>query len=370
MIPVYQPWLTDLEKKYVTDAIDTKWISSAGKYVEKAEELFADFIGVKHALVTTSGTTALHLCFRAMDTHVEYNGEHPLGFWPGVCIVPDTTFVASLFAPSYDRRQAVTVDVDPETWNLDLNQVEKICQEKRVEWVMAVHLYGNPCDMDRLYQLQQKYGFKLIEDACESLGATVQGRRTGGLSDVACFSFYGNKTFTCGEGGALTTNDKEVYLKAKQLRGQAQDFQKRYWHVDIGYNYRMTNLSAAVLCAQLERANEILAEKRRVANLYIKHLGSDFELQTVLDGHEHSYWLMTVKLPTNYKPVQRKLKTLGIDTRKIFYPISEMPPFDKWGPTPVAHELSQRGLSLPSYPELKDEQIVYICDSLKKAIRT
>ena len=305
-----------------------------------------------------------------MDTHTEYNGEHPLGFWPGVCIVPDTTFVASLFAPSYDRRKAIILDVDPNTWNLSPDAVEEACKRHRVEWVMPVHLYGNPCDMEEFHKLQKKYGFKLIEDACESLGAEVNGRRTGSLSDVACFSFYGNKTFTCGEGGALTTNDADIYLKAKQLRGQAQDFNKRYWHVDIGYNYRMANLQAAVLCAQLERADEILAEKDRIAEAYQMWLPDEVEIQMVLPGHVHSNWLNTVLLPIGYKEVQAQMRKMGVDTRKIFYPMSSMPPFDDPGDPHVnANMLSDRGLSLPSYPELTNKEVKKVCDALKDSLR-
>lgn len=364
MIPVYQPWVTDLEKKYVNDAVESKWISSIGKYVDKAEQLLAEFIGTKHALTTTSGTTALHLCFRALDKNI-VNSAKPI--YDKCVLIPSTTFVASAFAAIYDNRLIKFVDIDPETWNIDLNQVKKICETHRISHVMPVHLYGNPCNMAELKELQKQHGFYIIEDACESLGAMIGNQKTGSMSDVSCFSFYGNKTFSCGEGGAFMTNDTELYEKAKLLRGQAQSFDKRYWHVDLGYNYRLTNLQAAVLCAQLERSDEILEQKERVAQRYQENL-KDFTWQKVLPNHKHSHWLVTIKLPCNYKSVANCLKQNNIDSRKVFYPITDMPIFKNNNKFPNASQLSQQGLSLPSYPELSNDKIDFICEKLKKAI--
>lgn len=186
MIPVYKPWLTSLEKKYINDAVDTSWISSTGKYVDKAEELFAAFVGTKYAIVASSGTTALHLCYRALPNSDD-----------GLVLIPNTTFIATAFTASYDNRRIRFVDVDPVTWNIDVDEVERICKQEQVSIVVPVHLYGNPADMVRLLNLQAKYEFKIIEDACESLGAKIGNKVTGSMSDVACFSFYGNKTFTC-----------------------------------------------------------------------------------------------------------------------------------------------------------------------------
>lgn len=364
MIPVYQPWIASLEKKYINDAVESQWISSTGKYVDKAEELLAEFIGTKYALTTTSGTTALHLCFRALDK--EIFGPNKV-FHDKCVLIPTTTFVASAFAAAYDNRLIKFVDINPETWNMDLNQVEQICKTHRVGQVMPVHLYGNPCDMSKLKNLQQVYGFDIIEDACESLGATIHGYKTGSMADIACFSFYGNKTFSCGEGGALTTNSSELYEKAKLLRGQAQSFNKRYWHVDLGYNYRLTNLQSAILCAQLERSDEILEQKQRVAQRYRENL-KNFIWQRILPGHDHSHWLITIKLPCNYGPIANYLKQNKIDSRKVFYPITDMPSFKDNFEYPNASELSEYGLSLPSFPELSNDQIDFICDKLKEAI--
>jgi len=324
MIPVYQPWLTDLEKKYVNEALDSSWISSSGKFVNKAEELFAEFLGVKHCIVTTSGTTALHLCLRALDLS-HFHGDTRNNS-RGYVAIPDTTFIATAFAASYDRRLLQLIDADPETWNLDIDFLERKLKEG-VQYfaVIPVHLYGNPCDMKRLKALQQDYGFKIIEDACESLGATIDGQKTGTFGDISCFSFYGNKSFTCGEGGAVVTDNDQLASQVRLLRGQAQDVQ-RYWHVDIGYNYRMTNIQAAILCGQLERADEILGEKERVSERYHRALEGHFKFQKVLPGHQHSNWIVSLELPVKQAVVAPKMATLGVDTRKIFYPISEMPP--------------------------------------------
>jgi perosamine synthetase len=363
MIPVYKPWLTELEKKYVAQAIDSSWISSSGYFIDKAEELFADFIGVKYCVLTTSGTTALHLCFRALDESYWQSGAHR-----GAVIIPNTTFIASAFAAEYDRRNIVLVDVDPKTWNLDINALENVLKTQVVNTVMVVHLYGNPADMEKISELQKIYGFKVIEDACEALGATVKGQKTGSLSDVACFSFYGNKTFTCGEGGAVVTDDPEIIEKTRLLRGQAQDPNKRYWHIDVGYNYRLTNTQAAILTGQLERADEILAEKQRVSDRYHRNLESVLSFQTVLPGHTHSDWLVTATVDGNREKLSQYLKEKGIDSRKVFYPISDMKPFARDQEYPVSSWLSEHGISLPSYPTLTNPKIDYICDAIKSGL--
>jgi perosamine synthetase len=367
MIPVYKPWLTNLEKKYVNEALDSSWISSTGKFVDKAEELFANFIGVKHCVVTTSGTTALHLCLRALDQPY-YHGDTRSNTM-GTVVIPDITFIASAFTASYDNRQILLMDVDPDTWNLDLDLLEKHLKSGvEIGAVMPVHLYGNPADMVRLNKLKEEYGFKVIEDACEALGATIDDKKTGTWGDLSCFSFYGNKTFTCGEGGALVTDDEDLAYQARLLRGQAQDPGKRYWHVDIGYNYRMTNIQAAILCGQLERMDDILAEKKRIANRYHAKLKDHFEFQKVLAGHEHSNWLVTLKLPVEETRVTPLMRQQGVDVRKVFYPLSEMPPYQSHNTGPVSQMLSKYGLSLPSYPELTNDEIDTVCEVLLKSV--
>lgn len=362
MIPVYQPWLTDKEKAYVHEAFDSGWISSTGKYVEKSEELFANFVGTKHAITTTSGTTALHLCLKAM--HINDPKRY--------VVVPNITFIATAFAASYEKMNVLIAEVDPRTWNIDPLQVEYFCANYDVAAVIPVHLYGNPADMIALKSLQETWGFALIEDSCESLGAKIGNRMTGSLGDMSCFSFYGNKTFTSGEGGMVTTDNDEYAERTRLLRGQAQDPNKRYWHLDVGHNYRMTNVQAAILCAQLERADEILAEKKRVADRYLSNLNSvkELKLQKVFDKHEHSYWLMSVELLTVKNTVFSSwMRENGVDTRKVFYPISEMPTYQNCetrDPPVISQRLSEHGVSFPSYPELNNKDIDKICNLTKK----
>jgi len=362
MIPVYRPWLTSLEKKYVNEALGSTWIAN-GKFIDKAEELFADFIGVNHCVLTTSGTTALHLALRALDS-----SSYLRHF--GITAIPNITFIATAFASSYDSRPIKFVDIDPNTWNMDLDELDELCSQQPVSTVIPVHLYGNPVDMEGLIELQKKHGFNIIEDACEAIGAEIKGKKAGAWGEIACFSFYANKTFSAGEGGALVTDDKDLADRARLLRGQAQDPNKRYWHIDIGYNYRITNIQAAILCAQIERSKEILAEKERVANRYLKNLEGHCKFQTVLDGHKHSYWLISIELTHPYEKIAHIMKEGGVETRKIFFPITEMPPYTEqnFDYYPNSEKLSKFGMSLPSYPELSNQEIDSVCDLLKLAL--
>lgn len=358
MIPVYKPWLTQREEEYLRRAITSGWISSTGEFVDASESALSSLLGVNHTRVTSNGTTALHLCLRAV------------GIRPGdAVIVPAITFAATAFAVSYCQATPIFVDSDPETWNLDLNIVEDVCKKQTIKAVIPVHLYGNPVDMTALRGLASKYGFIIIEDACESLGATLNGAYTGTLGDIACFSFYGNKTLTCGEGGAVTTNDHNYDERVKLLRGQAHDPNKRYWHVDIGHNYRLTNMQSAVLLAQIERFHEIMSEKIRVYNQYRKHLPAEM-FQVVPEGGMSSAWMISVRLPVRSANVAEIMAKAGVETRPIFYPLYEMPPFmmcDVYG-RKVGKALNEFGITLPSYPMLTNDEIKFICDILKDAI--
>ncbi len=358
MIPVYQPWLTELERQYLDRTITAGWISSNGEFVDRSERQLASLLGVNHARVVSNGTTALHLCLRGVRI---LPGEK--------VIVPETTFAASAFAVSYVRAAPIFVDADPATWNLDLNQVEDACKKYQIRAVMPVHLYGNPVDMRALQALKNKYGFYIVEDACESIGSTFDGKYTGNLGDIACFSFYGNKTITCGEGGVVVTNDKTCDERVKLLRGQAHDPNRRYWHIDVGHNYRLTNMQAAVLCAQLDRFPEIFEQKKRVAATYRANLPAEM-FQVTPEGGTNSNWMISVRLPVKAAGVAAYLADHGVETRPIFYAISDMPPYKmaiSLGKK-VSRELNEYGITLPSYPQLTDSEIVAICDVLKGAI--
>ena len=259
-IPVAAPLLTGNEKAYVLDCIESSWISSCGKYVEKFERTFADFCGVRYAVSCSSGTAALHVALLA------------LGVGPGdEVIVPTLTFVATANAVTYCGARPRFVDIEPDTWTLDPGLVEaKITA--RTKAILPVHLYGHVANMDAITEIARRHNLFVVEDAAEAHGAEFRGRRVGSLSDVAAFSFYGNKIISCGEGGMVVTDSEPLARYAAQLRGQGVDSKKRYWFPIIGYNYRMPNLTAAVGLAQLERIDCHLNRRREVASWYRDNL--------------------------------------------------------------------------------------------------
>lgn len=363
LIPVYEPWLTDSERSFLLSAFDTGWISSAGRFVRLSESALERLLNVGRAHVTSSGTTALHLCLRA------------LGVGPGDrVIVPACTFAATAFAVSYTGAEPVFVDSDPHSWNLDLDLVEDLVNKGEANIVVPVHLFGNPVDMQRLKEICEPKGVKIVEDACESLGASIDGKMTGTWSDIACFSFYGNKTLTAGEGGAVVTDDQELADKALLLRGQAQAPNTRYWHIDVGHNYRMTNMQAAILYGQMERFEEIDHEKKRVANRYRANLGGHerIKMQKVADNAYHSWWVISVVTPTEYPAMAAHLREHGADSRPIFYPLTAMPPYKTCkvvskadsGMPIVADYLNRMGITLPSSPLLTNAQVDRVCDGI------
>jgi perosamine synthetase len=354
VIPVYEPWLTDLEKSYAKQAIDSTWISSNGQFIKKAEGLLGEFFG-SYAKVTNNGTTALHLCCRIA------------GMKPGdVVIVPACTYAATAFAAIYCGANVKFVDSDPFTWNMDLDIIEDMCRNGSVDYVIAVHLLGNPVNMPKLMKLAEKYGFKVIEDACESIGAEIDGVPTGKFGTTAAFSFYGNKTFTSGEGGAVIASEPGLIQRAEILRGQGQSLDRRYWHLEIGHNYRMTNIQAAILCAQLERANEILEAKQKVAKRYLSNFedAETIRMQDVCVNYKHSYWMIAIKTPVLAESLATGLRIRDIDSRPMFYPLNEMPPFHTHDVMPVSKSLSDRCLMLPSSPTLTDSEIDLICGAV------
>jgi perosamine synthetase len=355
-IPVYEPWLGEREEAYVLDAVRSGWISSLGKYVSRFEEMFADFCGVKHAVSVTNGTTALHLAL------------HALGIGPGdEVIVPALTFVASANAVTYTGATPVFADVDPVTWCIDPHEVERMITS-HTRAVIPVHLYGHPAPMAALNELAAAYNLLVIEDAAEAHGAAVNGRRAGSLGTISAFSFYGNKIITTGEGGMLTTGDGKLAARCRLLSDHAMSPQRRYWHDEVGFNYRMTNLQAAVGVAQMERIDEFIARKRRIAGWYREDLSDlpGITLPAEAAGFTNNYWMVSVLIDPPYSlsrdaliPV---LRDQGIDSRPFLHPMDTLPPYRQARPCPMSLSLSQRGLNLPSSPILTREQVRYICE--------
>jgi perosamine synthetase len=286
-IPVAQPSLDGNEAKYVLDCVNSEWISSSGIYVDRFETDFAAFCGVTEAVTCTNGTAALHLALAA------------LGVGPGdEVIVPALTFVATANAVRYCGAEPVFVDIDPETMNVDPDEIEQSITA-RTRAIIPVHLYGQCADMDPILDMAASAGLVVVEDAAEAQGAEYHDRRAGSMGTVGTFSFFGNKIITTGEGGMITLNDPDLACRIRQLRSQGHDPRRRYWHPIVGFNYRMTNLQAAVGVAQLERVEELLLRRANVATWYDEELA---DLADVLDrprsrpGNVHVYWMYTVVL--------------------------------------------------------------------------
>jgi perosamine synthetase len=359
-IPVYQPSLTGNEKKYVNDCLDSNWISSKGKYVSLFEKEFANYVDVKYATGVSNGTVALHLALVSLGI---VSGDE--------VIVPTLTYIASVNAIVYTGATPVFVDSLPDTWQIDPEEVRKSITP-RTKAIMAVHLYGHPCEMLVLKEIADEHRLFLIEDCAEAIGSKYQGRHVGTFGDIATFSFYGNKTITTGEGGMVITNDQTIFERAVHFKGQGLAKYREYWHDVIGYNYRMTNICAAIGLAQLERIDDILSKKRRIAELYKELLkDTEFKVHQEVGDVFHSYWMISILVPQadQRDTVREHLSEAGIETRPVFYPVHTMPMYtQKYQKHKVAEDIGWRGINLPSYPDLSPEQIDYICDTLKKFI--
>ena len=352
-IPVYQPELGAREKAFVLECLDTGWISSKGRFVGEFEQAFAKFLRAGDAVSACNGTVALHLALLA------------LGLGPGdEVIVPTLTYVASVNAIAYTGATPVFVDSSPAGWNLDLAEVRRrITPRTRV--IMAVHLYGLPCDLDALAALCTEHHLHLVEDCAESFGARIGDRHTGTYGVVSAFSFFGNKTITTGEGGMVVTADPAIAARLRHFRGQGLAANREYWHDLVGYNYRMTNICAALGLGQLERADAVVARKRRLADTYRTALaGLPLEFQHEPPGITHSQWMVTALTPDAARrdALRAQLAADGIETRPVFHPVHTMPIYPRPGETfPVAVDVASRGLNLPSWPALLDGGVEDVC---------
>lgn len=357
-IPVYQPSLDGNELKYVIDCFETGWISSRGQYVSKFETQFSEFIGVEHSTSVSNGTVALHLALLALN----------IGDLDEV-IVPTFTYVASVNAIAYVGAKPVFVDSEYKTWNLDVGKVaERITSKTKA--VLAVHLYGEMCDMTALRELCDENNLFLIEDAAEAFGSKFRNAHAGTFGDVATFSFFGNKTITTGEGGMVVSRHSHVIDRASSLKSHAVSKSREYWHDEVAFNYRMTNVCAAIGLAQLENAGSTLNAKKRLVSWYKDGL-ADTDLE-FCQGHsecDSSYWMVSVLAPTEKMrdDIRQKLSASGVETRRFFYPATMMPAFYSEEAFPVAFDLSSRGINLPSFHSLAPEQVAYICKVIKDA---
>lgn len=359
MIPVAEPNLQGNELKYVKDCIETGWISSIGGYVKKFEEGFSKYCGTKYGVAVANGTVALHLALEALGIK---KGDE--------VIIPALTFVATANAVKYTGAKPVFIDSEPRTWNINPAKIEeKITPRTRA--IIPVHLYGHPCDMGSIKEIAEKHNLSIIEDAAEAHGAEYKGKKVGSLSAISCFSFYGNKILTAGEGGMCLTDDERLAEKIGQLKDHGMSKERRYYHPQLGYNYRLTNIQAAIGLAQLEKIEKTIETKRKNAKLYNSLLKDVKGITLPIEEPwaKNVYWMYSILVEKNYKlkrdELMTKLKNEGIDTRPFFIPLHKMPYLDKGLKLPVAENLSEKGMNLPSSTKLTKEQIMLIAENIQ-----
>lgn len=359
-LPIAEPYLGEKELSYVSECILTGWVSSAGKFVTRFEELFAQFCGTKYAVATSNGTTALHLALLAV------------GIGPGdEVIVPTLTFIATANAVTYTGAQPIFVDSEPQSWNIDPLAIEKAITP-RTKAIIPVHLYGHPADMDPILQLAKKHNLVVIEDAAEAHGARYKGQRVGGLGKLGVFSFYGNKIITTGEGGMAVTNSAKLADKIRILRDHGMSKEIRYWHPVLGYNYRLTNIQAALGVAQLEKIDFILSEKRRVADNYARRLANipGITLPPEQPWAENVFWLYSILIDEKQFGINRDtlmeyLRQENVETRPFFVPTHQQPIYNTGQKFPVSEYLYQMGISLPSAITITNEEIERVSRLIK-----
>lgn len=361
-IPLVQPIFDGNELEYVTDCLNTGWISSQGKYVTLFEEKFGQYVGCSNTLAVSNGTVALHLALIA------------LGIGPGdEVIVPNLTFAAPINAVLYVGATPVMVDVDLETMTINPNLVMAAISNK-TKAIIPVHLYGQPADMDDIMSIAKKLKLKVIEDCAEALGSKYKDLHVGSFGDAAIFSFFGNKTITTGEGGMIVFKDPSIRNHAKVLRDHGMSPDRRYWHDEVGYNYRLTNIQAAIGVAQMEKVDFYVDKKRWLAEQYKKRLGNVAFLRLPVErvDIDNSYWLYTVTLLDPLKGARDEiialLKANGIEARPVFYPLHRMPPYQNFGfkkeGVSISDDLSDGGISLPSSVYASEAEIEKVCSVL------
>jgi perosamine synthetase len=358
-IPIAEPLLGDKELAYVITCVKSGWISSLGEYVRVFERHFAEYCGVRYGVATFNGTVALHLLAATLN----------LG--PGdEVIMPSLTYVATANAIAYTGAKPIFVDSERDTWNIDPDAVAGAITPQ-TKAIIAVHLYGHPANLEPLRAIADAHNLLLLEDAAEAHGAQYKGQRVGGLSDAAIFSFYGNKIITTGEGGILVTDNEEWAKRAFFLENQGRYSDNPYWHPEIGFNYRMTNVQAAIGLAQLERIDDMLAIRRRNAAHYNQRLAETpgLTLPPQMAWAENVYWMYSVIIEDEFgltrDEVQARLREAGIETRPFFYPLHTLPMYNTGQSLPIAEDLGRRGLNLPSGATLTAEQIDFVCDTLR-----
>jgi perosamine synthetase len=369
MIPVAIPDIGELEEQYVLEAIRSGWVSSIGPFVDRFEREFANFCEVEHGIAMSNGTDALLVTLRA------------LGIGPGdEVVVPALTFAAVPAVVAQLGATVVLADVQPECWCIDPRAIERAISE-RTKAIVVVHLYGHPANMDPILELAKHKRIAVIEDCAEAHGARYKGRRVGSIGDAGCFSFYGNKIITTGEGGMVTTNNTELSERVRFLKDHAMHLSRRYFHTEVGYNCRMTNIQAALGCAQLQRIDEFLARRNEILQWYRDALADCpyITLNPSIGWAEPVNWMMCAvlgeKFETERDSIISGLKNNGIDSRPFFVPISVLPPYQsaiafgaEGNGDHIAKMLGRRGLNLPTSVCLDKNTVHTICSWIKDKV--
>ena len=368
MIPVNEPLFCGNEKRYLNECIDRGWISSEGPFVKRFEDGFSAYLGLKYGVAVCNGTAALETALAAAGVQ---EGDE--------VVMPTFTIISCAIGAIRVGAKPVLVDSEPETWNMDVTQIESRITDK-TKAIMPVHIYGHPVDMDPVMELAAKYRLKVIEDAAEVHGAEYKGRKAGSIGHAGCFSFYANKIITSGEGGMVVTDDESIAERARSYRNLCFRPEKRFYHTELGYNFRMTNLQAAVGLAQLEQIDRLMALRRDHARKYTERLKPIPGIKTPVEKEwaRNVYWMYAIELSEDLgidaERMARQLAEKGIATRPFFLGLHEQPALHRMGlfageRYPVAERLARQGLYLPSGHTLTDEQISYVCDVIEAVIR-
>ena len=369
-IPVFDIELGDKEKEYVNDCLETSFIAQ-GSYVKDFEKKFSKFVNCEYGITTTSGTTALHLACKTLGIE---EGDQIL--------VSSSTNMASAFSVDYCGAIPVPIDIKKETWQMDVTKIEEKIN-KKTKAIMVVHLFGHPVDMDPVLKISKKYNLKVIEDCAEAHGVEYKGKKVGSIGDIGAFSFYANKTFTCGEGGMVVTNSQKLAEKASDLKNLSYGKINRFVHEDIGFNYRLPNISAALGLAQLDQKDKIFFEKDRIYNRYKKNLENIKGINIPLVKEwttKYIMWVFNLYLDNNF-PITRDqlvkaLEEENIETRNAFVPINKQKILiKKYGlfeenDCPNANYIMENGLYLPSGNTIANEEIDFICNQIKTIFRS
>lgn len=369
MIPVNEPLLTERETELVLDCLRTGWISSVGKYIEQFEDKWATYCNMKHGIAVSNGTAALQIAIDLTDIK------------PGdEVIMPTFTIISCAQAVTTRGGIPVLVDSNPHNWQMDVTQIEaKITSRTRV--ILVVHIYGHPVDMDYILAIAKKYKLMVIEDAAETHGAEYKSRKCGSMGDISVFSFYANKLITTGEGGMILTQRDDLAENARSLRNLCFKKSRRFLHDHLGYNFRMTNIQAALGVAQMERIEQIVERKRTIARIYNECLKNVAGI--VLPKEEawakSVYWVygIIIKEETGFNAAtfSKLLANNGVDTRPFFLGMHEQPVFQRMGlftdqRFPVAERLAMQGLYLPSGLSIKNSEIKQVCEVVQKYLST